>query len=164
MNKVNLIEALAVRLFEPEYRRLGKEVERLDKLNQEIRGHRTQGFMLAGQYYFPPDCAYRPQAGQPSLDFSLSFHGQVFLKDKAHVEDDKQLIKQIIHLLIKDCDSIEDVRDALPESLIELSSVLGMIPRTRETAYTISHDPRMMRQYEQLLEKIDFYVATRMIY
>ena len=160
-----LLADLIENLFTPEYRRLDKEIERLDKSNREMKGLERWGFMHAGVVYVPKNSPYRQQGtSYPTLHFALCKQANAFIKDRQTVENDKQMIKQICHLLVHHCDNWQDVRDALPESLVELAPWLNDLGRTKEEAYTIRDDERAMRQYTQLLDKIDFYLATRMIY
>lgn len=160
------VEQLVTDLFKPEARRLEKDIELLDKSNREMKGHERWGFMHAGEVYIPKNSPYLRQGNSyPTLHFALCKQANAFIKDMQAVENDKQMIKQICHLLVHHCDNRQDIRDALPESLIELASGwFSGYPRTREEAYTIRHDERAMRQYTQLLDKIDLYLATRMIY
>lgn len=160
------IDQLIIDLFKPESRRLEMEIERLDKSNREMKQLERWGFMHAGTVYVPKSSPYRQQGtSYPTLHFALCKQANAFIKDVQTVEYDKQMIKQICHLLVHNCENRQDVRDALPEPLVELASGwFSGYSRTREEAYTIRHDERAMRQYTQLLDKIDFYLATRMIY
>lgn len=159
------IAGLVDELFKPEHRRLEKEIERLDKANREMKGLERWGFMHAGVVYVPKSSPYKQQGtSYPTLHFALCKQANAFIKDVQTVENDKQMIKQICHLLIHHCDNWQAIRDALPEALVELAPWLRDFSRTRKEAYTIQHDERAMRQYLQMLDKIDFYVATRMIY
>lgn len=65
----------------------------------------------------------------PMLDFSLCKEGDGLLADRAMVRDDKQLVKQTMALLLRGSECLQDIRDRLPESLVELSDDLRAIPR-----------------------------------
>lgn len=162
---LSIVAGIIETLFEPERRRLDKEIERLDKSNREMKKHERWGFMHAGVVYVPKNSPYkREPTGYPTLHFALCRDANSFMHDMQTVENDKQMIKQVCHLLIHSCETWQDMRNALPDSLVELAPSLKELSRTSEEAYTIRHDDRAMRQYTQLLDKIDFYVATRMIY
>lgn len=161
-NMKALIDSFVARLFEPEGRRLQKRVNELDRQNGEIRHERAYGFMWLGRQYFAEGSPIR-RTSYPSLDFSLRNEGNDLVKDRKQVEEDKTMIRQIMYLLIKDCPDLQSIRDALPDSLVELSDDLMRMPRQRPAGYTIT-DERQSRQYQKMLDKIDFYAATRMMY
>lgn len=163
MDKVKLITAFLDALFKSEANRIEQSIERLDRENRDIRGSADWGFMWQGQRFVPKTSPYKV-IKVPALHFDLRKSGDFLLKDIKQVDDDKQMISQIMHLLIIDCEDEQDLRDALPESLVELSSKLQTLPRTREAGYTIRSNERSVRQFQKMLDKIDFYAATRLMY
>lgn len=161
-NLHQLIESFMARLFEPEARRLQKRVNELDRQNGEIRHERAYGFQWHGQRFYAEGSTTR-RTSFPSLDFSLRDEGNDLLKDRNQVNEDKKLIGQIMYLLIKDCPDLQSIRDALPDSMVELSDDLLRLPRQRPAGYNIK-DERQSGQFKKMLDKIDFYAATRMMY
>lgn len=161
-NLHKLIDSFMARLFEPEGRRLQKRVNELDRQNGEIRHERAYGFQWHGQRFYAEGSPTR-KTSYPALDFSLRNEGNDLIKDREQVLDDKKMIGQVMYLLIKDCPDLQSIRDALPDSLVELSDDLMRLPRQREAGYNITDD-RQQRQFKKMLDKIDFYAATRMMY
>lgn len=157
-----LIDSFMTRLFEPENRRLQQRVNELDRQNSEIRRERAYGFQWHGQRFYAENAPTR-RTSLPSLDFSLRNEGNDLIKDRNQVDEDSKLIGQIMYLLIKNCPDLQTIRDALPDSLVELSDDLMSMPRQRPAGYSIT-DERQKRQFEKALDKIDFYSATRMMY
>ena len=157
-----LIDSFVARLFEPEGRRLQKIVNDLDRQNSEVRHDRAYGFMWLGRMYFAEGAPTR-RTSYPSLDFSLRNEGNALVKDRKQVEEDKTMIRQIMYLLIKDCPDLQSIRDSLPDSLVELSEELMRLPRLRPAGFSIT-DERQLGQYKKMIDKIDFYAATRMMY
>lgn len=161
---VNICNNLLKALFEPEDRRLDLCVQSLDSANREIRKHAKWGFMHMGQVFIPNNAPYKREGSYPPLDFSLSRQGNAFLKDVAQVSNDSQAIKQMMVLLLKPCTSLQEMRDALPETLTSMVPEFRGLTRLNDVAFTIRDDVRAMRQFNKLLDKIDFYVATQFIY
>lgn len=156
------IDGMADRLFEPEARRLQACVNRLDASNAEILRERVYGFQWKGELFLATGAKTRPKR-YPMLDFSLRMEGDSLLADRAMVRDDKQLVKQTMALLLRGSECLQDIRDRLPESLVELSDDLRAIPR--KMAFDVNAlDDRQARQVKAMLEKIDFYLATRLMY
>ena len=152
-------------LFEPEGRRLDAIVTELDAANRELRGHTVMGFIHNGQVYVPKAAKVRQSKGcYPALSFTLSNQAAVWVADMNQVEEDKQFIRQILWLVTKDCESMAAVRDALPESIVELVPSMVNMPRTNEDGYTVKHDERLYAQYLKIRDKIDVYWACRMVY
>ncbi len=162
---LELIGELVKALFEAEERRIDKAIEDLDRSNREVKGHQKHGFMFQGRVFVAKNAPYqRSDAGTVSLAFELHKKGNFLVKDIRTVDDDKKMIEQITYLLIQDCGSIQDLRDALPESMVNLSDELMKYPRLNQEGYTLSGNERAVRQFNKLKDKIDFYTATRLIY
>lgn len=161
-NLHKLIDSFMARLFEPEARRLQKRVNELDRQNGEIRHERAYGFQWHGHRFYAEGSTTR-RTSFPALDFSLRNEGNDLLKDQNQIEEDKKMVGQVMYLLTKSCTDLQSFRDALPDSLVELSDDLMRMPRQRPAGYTIT-DERQQRQFKQMLDTIDFYSATRMMY
>lgn len=162
---LEFIGLLMEKLFEAEERRIDQAIEELDRQNREARGHKTYGFIHQGRVFCPKNSPYQADhRNRESLAFSLHKQGNLLVKDMRAVSDDKQMIDQLVYLLIKDCESVQSLRDTLPETLVSLSDELYQYPRTNQEGYTLIGDERATRQFQKLKQKIDFYSATRLIY
>lgn len=157
------LDGVIDKLFEPEMRRLDGIIADLDAANREIRKLRVMGFMHNGQAYLPKAAKVRPKQF-PALAFTLTNRAAAWITDQNAVFEDKQFIKQVLWLATKDCETLEDVRDALPESIVELVPELANKPRTKEDGYTLKDDDRLYGQYLKIRDKIDVYWACRMVY
>jgi len=166
--KVNpLINELATKLFEPEVRRLLAMITTLNADNKKLKDLKVDGFLYGGQFYMPSGVSTVVlAAGQAkaTLHFSLNSAMERWLKDRKTIQDDRDLIKQMLFLILKPCESEQDIRDALPECLVSLDPTLSQYERSNDHAYTISHDVRAMRQFEKFLPKMMLYSATRLLY
>lgn len=163
-NKHEVLNALVEKLFEPEERRLQTLVSELDKANREIKGHTVMGFIYNGTAFIPPEARTRQSGGYPSLAFSLTNQASAWWADRQQIEEDKQLIRQILWLTVRETETVQDFRDAMPESIVELSEQLSAIPRQREDGFTLRHSNRLYDQYLRMRDKIDVYWACRMVY
>lgn len=156
------LDQIVEALFEPEVRRLDSRVIELDRMNREIKGYTAPGFRHAGDVFVPMGMKQPPIL--PSLAFQLSREAASFITDQKQVEDDRDLIRQILYLVTKDCETVQGIRDALPESIVDLSDQLKKLDRTNVDGYTVQHDERMSRQYQMMRDRIDVYWAARMLY
>lgn len=163
--KRNLITTLVNRLFEPEDRRLDLVITELDRQNREMKGHERQGFILGGQVFIPRKSPYiRDKVSYPSLAWPLTEQANAFLRDANSIRDDKQMISQIMGLAIMPCSTVNDIRNALPESIVILSSDLLALPRTNVEGYTLLGNERSMEHFRVMSAKVDFYAALQMVY
>ena len=96
----------------------------------------------------------------PSLVPSMERH----TKDKKEVEFDRLRVKQALALLLKDVRTAQDLRDALPNQLTEMIDQIKGMERSRPEGFTLMTDPRKIKQYQKLREKIEFYTAARLLY
>ena len=160
-----LITKLTDALFVAEYRRIDKMVEELDQQNREAKGHSTYGFIHAGVQYTPKNSPYLAGGHRyASLSFTLSNQAKQFLRDKQTIEHDRKIIEQVLYKLMIQCNDKQELRDCLPESLVSLIPELQRIPRQFSDGYLLKGDERAYRQYKQVLGKIQFYTATRLLY
>jgi hypothetical protein len=77
---------------------------------------------------------------------------------------DMQMVGQSLTKLISPCLNPQDVRDALPECVINLLTYYAWPTRTKPPAWPIQGNERDLRQYEKALVKIESYCAMRLIY
>jgi len=80
------------------------------------------------------------------------------------MQADKERIRQALTLVLRDCRSFQDMRDALPNALKDFIPGSNRLERTRPEAYTLEDNPRAHAQYMKLREKIEFYIAARLLY
>lgn len=65
--------------------------------------------------------------------------------------------------ILKECRTLQDIRDVLPNSLAEqIDQVKGM-PRSRPDGFTVMHIPRRYARYQKMREEIEFLSAVRYI-
>lgn len=169
-NSHEWIKAITDRLFAPEERRIDKMIDELNQRNGAIKGKQLFGFMHLGKRYVPESCkvqaaALRRQQIMPSLAFELNDDASTFITDVKKVELDKEQIKQVLFKLLYQANTLQDIRDSLPECLVPLVPEIAKLSRHNDDpTWLIRNDHRALRQYEKMLPKIELYAMTRMIY
>jgi hypothetical protein len=161
-----ILSEILTTIFQPEYRRLGKWIDRLCSENRAAYGDpELVGFIYNGIVYKPLELkASNTAIKRRGLHQDLAPNMDAYLKDLDLLTKDKAFISQSLMKLIDPCKNMQDVRDALPNCLGDTHSELLGIPREREPGWTIQDDPRAIRQYEKILPKIEMYSAGRLIY
>lgn len=150
-------------LFSPQLRRFEKSIDNMHREHCAITREQVDGFMFQGKFYRASTKLAGPG---PRVTLDTRLWDQMFehLKAEAAVEVDKSLIKQVLFRLIEPCQSLQEIRDALPECLVDdAPTELSALIRMNEPAHTL-HRERDLRQYEQMLPRMQFYQAVRFIY
>jgi hypothetical protein len=161
------IEAIKSKLFEPEERRLKTAIDRLVERNDSDAEHNYQGFMFSGEVYrhSRANVLYK---SYPMLAWSLNEEMETWLKDQKAVNLDRDQIGQMLFKLQSRViqggeNTMQEMRDALPECLVPLVPRLQNLPRRFNTLFFLQGE-RDLKQYNKLLPKIEMYAMSRLIY
>ena len=160
------VEGTSKRLFEAEHRRLDKVVELLDRENREIKNYQAEGFLFQGKLYVPKSARYVNGKGmsRQSLSFTLQEKGNKLLIDMNAIEHDQKIIEQFLYKTLYNCMTWQDIRDTVPECLVEFWPELAKMPRFHEKGWLAPKDERYRREAEKVLPKIQFYSVTYLMY
>lgn len=159
----NTTNVLLQTLFKAEEANLVKREERLIMKNLALGGL-PDGFKYLGVIYSTLTGRNRQLGKYNTLSESLIPEMKLILEEKATIEYDKARIKMALSMSLKDAKTFQDIRDALPNGLVELVPECRRLERTRPEAYALLENERSYSQYMGLREKIDFYIASRLLY
>ena len=163
-NAHEVIKRIAGSLFAAEERRLEKIKDQAIASNKECYPDKPHdGFAYKGNSYFPAGLM-RGARTRVSLHLSLNGMMDEYLTDIEKVWTDRHLISQMLVPLLMPCSSAQDIRDALPNCIVDTLEDLKTLPRLRDAAYTIEQDTRTMKQYLKVLPRIEFYACARLLY
>jgi hypothetical protein len=127
-------------------------------------GGSTDGFRHLGLVYSDLAGYSRRMGKYDRLHQSLVPEMSAILTDQKMVAADRDRIKQALAMVLRHCHSFQDMRDALPNCMKDLIPEIRNLDRTRPEAYTLEDNRRSYTQYMALREKIEFYVASRLLY
>lgn len=150
-------------LFEREEAFLTKRYNALIVQNVALGGS-TDGFRHMGVIYSQLTGPGRQRGSYGTLHRSLIPEVGTFLDDRKAIDNDKDRVKMALSLVLRDCQTFQDIRDALPNGVVDLIPECRGLVRTREQAFTLADNPRSYTQYMAIREKIEFYVASRLLY
>lgn len=150
-NAHEIINSIVTRLFAYQTARHQRCIDKIATIGSIGGGafmHRAQTFRPS---WAMPRMARTPLQTHawPSMD--------LFMKDKEIVDNDSKAIWQMLFTMIVQCTSLQEVRDTLPDFLVELFPELSVLPRIQPEAWTILDQSRTYRQYLKLREKIELY-------
>lgn len=159
-----LIKTICAQLFVAEERRLERVKEELIRSNKELFPARPHdGFTYQGKPYFPANLTRGTRVRVP-LHNNLVERADAYLRDMEQVWTDRHLISQILASVLRPCETLQDVRDALPNCLVDTVEEVKKLSRMRDEAYTIQNDPRTVRQFAKILPRMEFYSTARLLY
>ena len=161
---VRLSAHIIKRMFEAETRRLYQAMCTLDAKNREILGIAIPGFMIQGRVFIPNPVRGQKLVKVPSLSFLLQKEGQAFMKDREAIDFDRKQIEQMLHILLMPCLDLQEVRDQLPEAVASLLTDCPFTRKSQTPGYLIKSDERAYKQFLAMVPKMEFYVATRLLY
>lgn len=160
-----VIDQIINTLFAPDNRRLQTWVDKLDGQNREARGdNQLLGFMYLGRYYRPSHVEGRDPMGVKPVDPTLYAQVDAYIADEKLVDEDKAFIRQGLYTLLDPCEDLHQVRDALPECLVDFLPELKEFDRDRAECFTLEGNARATRQFEKVRPKLEAYAVARMIY
>lgn len=161
-----LVKSYCSILFAAEERRLAKALRQINDENKAIKQSPCDGFLYDGAFFIPKDdLAVHPGKGRkPSLEFSLVPQMRTLSSDMRTIEQDRKTIGQILTRLITPCTHEQDLRDTLPECLVDQLPDLRKLSRMRPVAFTLPQTDRDQRQFEMILRRMEFYSAARLMY
>lgn len=169
MTVSDIVGHLTTALFEAEDRRTAQRIDKLilevrDRNEQEIGIHGVihNGFRLthstASQYRGKPVTYHAPARPEHVLE------AESILDDLNKVNLDHIKIRQMLVQLLAGLKSAQEIRDTLPESVLDLlPEEVARLPRTQEPGYTLITQAQR-REFQQLTKRFDAYAAARLFY
>lgn len=156
------IKGIMENLLTAEERRLEKaRVDLIEKNRKFYPDEPHDGFTYVGSVYDPPNLPRGPRK-RVFLHTSLHPEMDALIKDREQVLSDRYVLSQLLFRLLAPCKDDQDIRDALPECIIDTTD-LPRMTRLREPGWTLT-SAQDQRQFKMILPRIEFYSAARMLY
>lgn len=160
MLQQSILDMVISGIMYPDRKHFQTEIDSLVAQNKELLGPDTADGFIYGERWFAGSLMYG-RANQ-SLHSSLVPTAERVLAHLKTMEDDSKVMSQVLGKLIESCTTVDAMRDELPEVIISLEPLMwSKLPRTRDPAQSIQSNPRAVRQYEKVLEKVHSYCAMR---
>jgi hypothetical protein len=159
-----LSQALLTKVFAGEQKRLDKLKTSFAKRNREVMPEASDGFVHRMIFFStkPDDPNVKTSAYPAHVTLVLELNQ--FFVELNRLEQDMLRVKQGLAIVLRDCTTAQDVRDALPNSMAELLDQTKRLPRTRPEAYTLQNKPIQQQQYTTMRNLMEVYVMTRAMY
>lgn len=149
-------------VFSADINNFNQEIEVVITKNRELLGPSSDyGFYFGKNWY-----SVRWASGRTTQSLHPDLYPKMIQLEtrKKTMDDDWNIINQVFCRILSPFHTYQDIRDELPEVLVNLvPSLFEAYPRRREPVRSIQSDPMAVRQYEKVLNKIHSYVAMRYI-
>jgi hypothetical protein len=157
------IELIIQNIGEADHRMIIAETEALLEQNHELTGNRD-GFLYGGTFFSMLPDNKRRHAKKLPLHPSLWSQGEALKRGITEFLNDTQRLKQGLSIVLRDCLTLQDVRDALPNAARMVLPELTSLQRTRPVAWTLQDKPLLLDQYPQTEQLFTYYLSSRMLY
>ena len=82
----------------------------------------------------------------------------------SNLERDEKEIRQILFKLLDHCISKQNIRDSLPEPVVQLFPDIACMPRIVPVAHYMDKDKLTRNEFDRLLPKIEAYAISKLFY
>jgi len=158
-----LIDYIVTTLLKKDHARLDRILEGFLEQNHTLGGIK-EGFLLEGKFHtlLPP----RQQFAIEKRMLHPRLHGEVreYIAERRLIEVEGKTIQQGLSLLVKPCKTTQDLRDALPEDIVDLVPQFKSLSRQRPEAWCLEGSEFQKHQYSAVKDKLMFYITNQMLY
>jgi len=158
----DIVAAMVAEIMKDEVTKLHNEMHSLCEMQAAVVGPRETVFLLKGEIISVFEQDVKRNQVKPLHD-SLMDMGVTYMRNRDKTNIDIKRITQGLTLLLRDCKTMQGVRDAIPNFLVSMTPGAGKYKRTREEAWTLRDRPMQLVQYEITVDLISKYLANRFI-
>ena len=146
------------------------EAKHLDGLESELLNEQQEyypkdlGFLVNGHYY-PGSNPYMNNAPRHALHKNIADKGYRLLESYQRLANDRKYFVQAFSVLFRECKSLQDMRDAIPDSLlVACPEPFQKLKRKRDEGWTLQNTDVGVDKFKKLKSKIYIYLANRMLF
>lgn len=158
-----LIPPLMESLMGVERARLKKEKSKLVKKNHLLGGSEV-GFYYLDMRFADADQRFQEGTPLPYVLGALIEDASDLYAEVRRVEADEQKLRQALSVVVPKCNTLQEVRDVLPEIFIREVPQLRALERQREPGFILEEYPMLKPQFMKALEIADYYTVNKLIF
>lgn len=162
-----LITAIIAQLFVAEERRIKADIHDIIVENNKHQQCMSNRIMYEGNSYVSEKLSpanVNTKGGTPPTHDAMMDKMSAYVADVEKLALDKRQIAMVVYKLTDSCETLQELRNALPECMVPMIRALNGLPRTAETGDNLKDDPRIYEQVMEIIPSIKFYSAARMMY
>ena len=162
--KQNAVDSIVTRMMAAEYRRLDESLALIIRKNVIFGKAKSTAFLYNGSFYCQKDYLpyFYPKDRVHALSPEIEKDMEDYLEDKKQVLLDEKIFRQILHVLLKDATTTQDVKNMLPDFL-SADLTLAFNP-VRTIPFEDCHTTLAIQQTNKLLTQMQIYSAGRLLY
>lgn len=150
-------------LFEKDLQILDEQLKDLIEENHSL-GRPKEGFLLGGAFHTQTAPKLLRGIEKKLIHPSLLPKGREYINACNRLQTERQRLNQGLTLLLQSCRTMQDVRDALPDTVVSLLPEVSKLSRFRGEAWAFQDRPLQLHQHKEIQALLDFYVANRILY
>ena len=161
------IDLIIEKLFENDRSKIIDQVIELTQNNNIKKSCSYIGFRHMGNTFLSKGHNHKVKGKQaiiPSLAFELVPVGNKIVQQTNNLDRDEKEIRQILFKLLDHCITVQDIRDSLPEPVVQLFPQLTAMTRRATVAYWMDKDKLTVNEFNRLLPKIEAYAISKLFY
>ena len=162
--KQNAVDFVVTRMMAAEYRRLDDSLALIIRKNVIFGKAQSTAFLYNGNFYC--ESRYKPWFYPKDVVHALAPEIEKdmveYLEDKKQVLLDEKIFRQILHVLLKNATTTQDVKNMLPDFL-SADLTLAFNP-VRTIPFEDCHTALAIQQTNKLLTQMQIYSAGRLLY
>lgn len=160
---IQQIPALIEGLLKKDYQRIEHRVGELVEANKALGGS-PDGYLYFGEFWSNLPIKQRKAADKRILHPSLQPEGKRIYDDRKMLVAEHKRLNQGLHMLLRDCHTAQDTRDALPDLATAILPGLSDIPRTRPEGWPFKGKALHQHTHDRIVEIFGFYAANQILY
>lgn len=160
---LDILEPMIQAFLRPETERLYALVVSLVKQNHALGGH-EKGFYYAGQRY--SGTTTRFLKGDTLYPSHGSLESKVigYRNRKAKFDTDTTRLRLSLSVVLSRCQTVQGMRDALPEPLAMLMPAMRQLPRIQDEGWVLAEFPLLQEQFQKTVDVALYYQANNLIF
>jgi len=158
-----LIPPLMESLMGVEKNRLKKAKAELVKKNHGLGGEEL-GFYYLDMRFSIADQRFQNGQTLPYVLPALNEEASELYEEIRKVEHDEQKLRQSLSVVVPKCNTLQEVRDVLPEIFIREVPQLRALERLREPGFILEEYPMLKPQFMKAMEIADYYTVNKLIF
>jgi hypothetical protein len=160
--EVDRVKAAINNFMQKEKQLHQNNLNKLIELNHKLGGH-NHGFYHAGLLFTNVSGVYTKGVSVPPIHHSLEDEATDHYNWGKKLNHDIRFMIMSSVVVISKCYSNQDIRDTLPEPIVQSMSIKYM-ERLNEEGHTLKEYPNLLKQFEKFQNTVYFYQANKLIF
>lgn len=145
--------------------RLVNILREIHDTNQMLQNTNVVGFMYQATMFHVD--GQQPTAGATKIVLHPTLMDRMveFVEKRKKTQRDMDMIRQCLITLFHSCTTYQDIRDVIPDCVLQFVPEVQNLSRTREAAFNLKdNNPTAYKHYLKILPKMEMYSVAKLFY